>query len=177
MGALAWGAAAAAVQVQGLQRAGHGIETGGEDDDVRLVHVVPDADPGLGDAGDRRLADVDEVYVVPVEGLVVVVAERRPLAHERVVRRTQELGGLGIFLAKAVAELERDQQAAFAKDPAAAKKLLAVGEAKADPKRELPEPTPPKFTDAGPPPAGTRTKLLEMGPEKFCEWVRKHAKQ
>jgi pyruvate carboxylase len=44
---------------------------------------------------------------------------------------------------------------------------------KVDPKRELPEPTPPKFPPGTPPPAGTRTKLLELGPEKFCQWVRK----
>ena len=43
---------------------------------------------------------------------------------------------------------------------------------KVDPKRELPEPTPPLFKDSTPPP-GTRTRLLEVGPEKFCEWVRK----
>ncbi len=44
---------------------------------------------------------------------------------------------------------------------------------KVDPKRELPEPTPPAFNDAAPPPPGTRTKLLELGPEKFAQWVRK----
>ncbi len=45
---------------------------------------------------------------------------------------------------------------------------------KVDPKRELPQPTPPVApAAAAPPPPGTRTMLLEMGPEKFCQWVRK----
>ncbi|HZN67347.1 MAG TPA: pyruvate carboxylase, partial [Tepidisphaeraceae bacterium] len=43
---------------------------------------------------------------------------------------------------------------------------------KADPKRELPEPPVPAFPHGTPPPPGTRTMLLEMGPEKFAQWVR-----
>ncbi len=45
---------------------------------------------------------------------------------------------------------------------------------KTDPKRVLPRPTAPRFEKVGAaPPAGTRTRLLEVGPEKFSEWVLK----
>jgi pyruvate carboxylase len=46
--------------------------------------------------------------------------------------------------------------------------------AKYNPKIELLDPVIPTFPHGTPPPAGLRNKLLEMGPEKFCEWVRKH---
>src|SRR5258707_10478586 len=42
-------AAAAAFQVQRLQRAGHGIETGGEDDDVERIFLAACADARFGD--------------------------------------------------------------------------------------------------------------------------------
>ncbi len=44
---------------------------------------------------------------------------------------------------------------------------------KYDPKRELMEPVIPAYPHGTPPPPGMRNKLLEMGPEKFCQWVRK----
>jgi pyruvate carboxylase len=44
---------------------------------------------------------------------------------------------------------------------------------KFDPKRELPEPVVPAFEQGTPPPPGLRNRLLEMGAEKFCEWVVK----
>ena len=43
---------------------------------------------------------------------------------------------------------------------------------KVDPKRELPEPPMPPYGVGSPVPPGLRNKLLEMGPEKFCQWVR-----
>ena len=43
---------------------------------------------------------------------------------------------------------------------------------KFNPKKELPDPVVPKFDPAVPPP-GLRNKLLDVGPEKFCQWVRK----
>jgi pyruvate carboxylase len=46
--------------------------------------------------------------------------------------------------------------------------------AKYNPKKELPVPLVPLFPYGTPPPPGLRNKLLEMGPEKFCQWVRKH---
>jgi pyruvate carboxylase len=45
---------------------------------------------------------------------------------------------------------------------------------KYDPKRELPTPVVPTFPKATPPPAGLRNLLLDLGPEKFCDWVRRH---
>ena len=46
--------------------------------------------------------------------------------------------------------------------------------AKYNPKIELPDPVVPTFPHGTPPPPGLRNKLLDLGPEKFCEWVRKH---
>ncbi|HEX8522321.1 MAG TPA: pyruvate carboxylase [Tepidisphaeraceae bacterium] len=44
---------------------------------------------------------------------------------------------------------------------------------KVDPKREYITPTIPTYTKAAQIPPGTRQRLLEMGPEKFAQWVRK----
>jgi pyruvate carboxylase len=41
---------------------------------------------------------------------------------------------------------------------------------------ELPEPVVPPYPLTGPPPSGWRQKLLDLGPEKFAETVRKHKK-
>ncbi len=41
-----------------------------------------------------------------------------------------------------------------------------------DPKRVLPRPSAPRLIAAEPPPAGTRQRLLALGPEQFAEWVR-----
>ena len=41
-----------------------------------------------------------------------------------------------------------------------------------DPKRPMPIPVPPPIPHGIEPPAGTRQRLLELGPEKFAEWVR-----
>ena len=57
--------------------AGHGVEAGGEHDDVEVVLVRRRADAVGRDLLDRLVAEVDEGDVVAVEGLVVaVVAER-----------------------------------------------------------------------------------------------------
>ena len=42
------------------------------------------------------------------------------------------------------------------------------------PGTEFPEPVLPSYPMGTPPPAGLRNKLLELGPDKFCQWVRKH---
>ncbi len=42
--------------------------------------------------------------------------------------------------------------------------------------KELPVPFVPKFDTVAAPPEGLRNKLLEMGPEEFCKWVRKQKK-
>jgi len=44
---------------------------------------------------------------------------------------------------------------------------------KIDRKRSMPEAPVPPFAHGTPPPPGFRNKLLEMGPEKFAEYVRK----
>ena len=44
---------------------------------------------------------------------------------------------------------------------------------KIDEKRKLPRPVVPKFDKTAAPPPGTRTRLLEEGPDQFCEWVLK----
>jgi pyruvate carboxylase len=46
--------------------------------------------------------------------------------------------------------------------------------AKYNPKKELHHPVLPSYTHGTPPPPGLRNKLLDLGPEKFCQWVRKH---
>jgi pyruvate carboxylase len=45
--------------------------------------------------------------------------------------------------------------------------------AKYNPKIELLDPVVPTFPKGTHPPAGLRSKLLDLGPEKFCDWVRK----
>ena len=60
----------------------------------RLSHAR--VDPGLGDRGDRRLAQIDETDVGQVERLVVVGVETRALGVDVVVLRAQRLGGLRI---------------------------------------------------------------------------------
>lgn len=44
---------------------------------------------------------------------------------------------------------------------------------KVNPKKQMPVPVIPTFPKVQAPPPGTRNKLLELGPEKFAEWVRK----
>ncbi|HZK79849.1 MAG TPA: pyruvate carboxylase, partial [Humisphaera sp.] len=43
---------------------------------------------------------------------------------------------------------------------------------KIDPKREMPEAVVPMYKVGTPPPPGLRNKLLELGPEKFAEFIR-----
>jgi pyruvate carboxylase len=45
--------------------------------------------------------------------------------------------------------------------------------AKIDRKKEFAEPPIPAYPMGAPPPPGLRNKLLELGPEKFVQWVRK----
>ena len=78
------------------QRARHGVEAGGEDDDVELVVGVGGADALRRDPLDRAVADVDERHVVAVERLVVGVPERRPLAAEGIALGAEQLGRLGV---------------------------------------------------------------------------------
>ena len=59
--------------------------------------LVAGVDARLGDRRDRILVQVDEPDVRQVVGLVVVGVEARALGAERVVRRAQRLGGLGVL--------------------------------------------------------------------------------
>ncbi len=42
----------------------------------------------------------------------------------------------------------------------------------ADAARRLPVPVPPRVSVVDPPPPGMRNRLLELGPERFAEWIR-----
>ena len=78
-------AAAAAFQVQSLQRAGHGIEPGRENDDVELVFLAPRSDALLGDLLYSAVGSgIDQLDVGLVEGLVVVGVERLALGAVRI---------------------------------------------------------------------------------------------
>ena len=74
-------AAAAALQVEGLQRAGQRVETGREHDDVARVFLAAGADALCGDLFDCAIGrGIDQQHVVVVEGLVVVGVERLALS-------------------------------------------------------------------------------------------------
>ena len=83
--------AADAGDVDRIEGAGDGIEAGGIDDDVELVVARGGAQAGLGDALERRLADVDEMHVVAVVGLEVIGLQRHALHAEAVILRDQLL--------------------------------------------------------------------------------------
>ena len=89
--------AARALDVDLVEGAGDGVEARGVDDDVELVVALGGAQALLGDAHQRRLADVDQPDVGPVEGLEVVGLHRHALHAEAVVARDQLLGDLGIL--------------------------------------------------------------------------------
>ena len=86
---------ATAADVDLQQRAGHGVEAGGEHDGVDLVLLAPGADALLGDLLDRLVADIDQLHVGPVERLVVADIDAQPLAADGVTGREQ-LGQLRI---------------------------------------------------------------------------------
>ena len=65
-----------------VQRAGHGVEAGGEDDGVERVVLAARDQPVARDVLDRRLAQVDQRDVRPVEGLVVAGVDAQPLAAD-----------------------------------------------------------------------------------------------
>jgi hypothetical protein len=59
------GTAAAAFQVQGLQRTGHRIETGGEDDDVEFVFLATGSDALFGDFFNTAVGiGIDQQHVI-----------------------------------------------------------------------------------------------------------------
>lgn len=84
-------AAAAAAEVDPVERAGQGVEAGREDDDVALVERAA-GDDALGrDAVDRRLGQIDERHVLQVVSLVVVRVGAQALGEDRVGLRHELL--------------------------------------------------------------------------------------
>ena len=82
---LAQGVAVAAADVDRFQRAGVGLETSCQDDDVKLVEVLGRLNAGLGDFFNRlAILDVHKLHVVAVKSLVVTVIQRRALGKERI---------------------------------------------------------------------------------------------
>ena len=77
-------------------RPGHRVETGGEHDGIELACLVAGDDAGLGDRGDRRLAQVHQVHVRQVERGEVIGVEAWPLGAEGVVLGAQRLSRLGV---------------------------------------------------------------------------------
>ncbi len=86
----------AAGDVDADDRPRHCVEAGRVHDRVELERLVRGVDAGLGDRGDRVLAQVDQAHVGEVVGLVVVAVQAGPLGADVVVRRTQRLGDLGV---------------------------------------------------------------------------------
>src|SRR5207237_1038306 len=78
--------AAAAENVHLDERAGHGVEAGGEHERVGLVQCAIDFHARRRDLLDRPLADVDQRDVVAIERLVVADVDAQPLAADRVLR-------------------------------------------------------------------------------------------
>ena len=74
------------------QRAGHGVEAGGEDDGVELVLFLARTHALLCDVLDRIAAHIDQHDVVAIVGLVIVRIEAEPLGADRVILRRQQLG-------------------------------------------------------------------------------------
>src|SRR5262249_23510653 len=68
------------------QRAGAEVEASRPDDDVELLLAVGRLDAARGQTKDRRLAEVDELDVRPVEDLVVARHEWRSFLTETIAR-------------------------------------------------------------------------------------------
>ena len=85
-----------APDVDGGQRAGHRVEAGREHDGVELVLGRGRAEAGRRELDQRRLAQVDQVHVGPVERLVVAGVQAHPLGADRERARAQRLGHLGV---------------------------------------------------------------------------------
>src|SRR5215212_10241216 len=73
--------------VDAIERAGHRVEAGGEDDDVELVVTLGGPNPSRRDLLDPAAAQVHERHVVLVERLVVVGVEDWPFASDGEIAR------------------------------------------------------------------------------------------
>src|SRR5215472_13515941 len=109
-------AAAAALDVQGLQRTGERIKAGGEHDDVEFELLAAGTDSLFRDFLDRAVSvGIDQQHAVLVEGLVIVGVQRRSLGAEWVLLRHQLLGNRRILdhPADLVAEIVGDDFIGF----------------------------------------------------------------
>ena len=88
--------ALAAADVDVDDRAGHRVEAGREHDRIELARPAPVLDARIGDGDERVSAQVDQFDAVEVERLVVVRIEAHALREDRVGRRTERLGHLGV---------------------------------------------------------------------------------
>src|SRR6185312_15190380 len=82
--------------MHGHDRTGHGVEAGGEDDDIDVEAALAGRDAVTGDPLDRLLPQIDQRDVVPVVGGVVVGVETGALGAKRMVVRRQRFRRLRI---------------------------------------------------------------------------------
>ena len=82
-----------AVQVHLDQRAGDGVEAGRKYDGVELVFVSVLHDQAVSrHFADRVGPDADDGYIIPIERLIVIGVDRRPLGSDRMVEVAQDIG-------------------------------------------------------------------------------------
>src|SRR5262249_25082912 len=90
--------AAAALDVQRLQRTGECIEAGGEHNDVEFVFLAAGTDSLFRDFLDRSVSvGIDQQHAVLVEGLEIVAVQRRSLGAKGVLLWHQLLGNRRIL--------------------------------------------------------------------------------
>ncbi len=88
----------AAANINRFQRAGVGLKSGSQHNDVKLVEILGGLDAGLGNLSDGlAIFDINELHVVAVKGFVVTVIQRRSLGKQRVTCRRQQLDQLRVL--------------------------------------------------------------------------------
>ena len=97
--------AAGAAEVDLVEGAGDGVESGREDNDVELVCPPSGLDAIGRDPLDRRLVKVDQLDIVLVVDLVIEGLERQPAGAKAVIAGDQFFRGVGIL--DALANLSR----------------------------------------------------------------------
>src|SRR5690606_28171631 len=85
-----------AADVDSVEGAGEGVETGSVDDDVEFETAIGRFQPGRRDAHDRGLGGVDQLDVVAIVGLEVTSLERHALYTESVILGDEFLGEFGV---------------------------------------------------------------------------------
>src|SRR5207248_1931786 len=99
--------AAGAAEVDLVEGAGDGVESGREDNDVELVCPPSGLDAIGRDPLDRRLVKVDQLDIVLVVDLVIEGLERQPAGAKAVIAGDQLFRRLGVL--DALANLSRDE--------------------------------------------------------------------